>query len=288
MIMRINARESLISEEINYFMGKDMGFVVIRFAEEADKEQIKKLWRESFGDGESEVQRYIDRYCKYILVYVDRRRITAMLSMLPLTRNGEKGRYIYAVATSPEERGRGIATRLLAYANEFILKNGEKFSVLVPAEKKLFKFYEKRGYVRVSSVRQIEPQVLGFSKSGFDVKKISAQRLFELRHKFFKNKNFIEWGKEELEYIGMIYFGEFYELTGEEGSAFAVCSFSGGMLDIKELCTDGLDRIECVSALNGIFNASHIRLAVPDDEAQASCMIFPETMKNSYFNLAMD
>lgn len=261
---------------------------MIRFAEKSDKEQIKKLWHESFGDEESDVQNYIDRYLEYILVFADKGKISAMLSMLPLTANGTKGRYIYAVASAAKKRGKGLATKLLAYANELILKSGEKFSVLVPANESLFKFYAKRGYFPMTSVRRTEAEFLKNSESKLDVKKISTERFFKLRHKFFEDKIFVEWGQEELEYISMIYSGGFYEINGDTGNAFAVCSFSGDLLDIKELCTCGIDITECVSALNNIFKASRIRVALPDEEATPSCMIFPESMKNAYFNLAMD
>lgn len=262
---------------------------MIAFAEEKDREQIKKLWREVFGDGEEEIEGFMSRYLKNMLLYKKDRKVAGMLSMLPVSMKNEKGRYIYAVATAPEARGAGISTGLLKKAEDHIKKSGEKFSVLTPAESSLFDFYKNRGYTAVNALKRVEFDSTGFGNAAYEVDKITPQKLFALRREYFKDKSFVEWGPEELEYIWRLYKGGFYRIRGSEGQAFAVCSSVGGLLDIKELCCDGLDAADCVASLNGIFNKPHCRAAMPDDKSESpSAMIRPSGYKDIYFNLAMD
>lgn len=261
---------------------------MIDFAETKDIEQIKKLWRGVFGDSDAEIESYLLSYLGCVLLYTEKRVVKGMLSMLPVAIGEKRGRYIYAVATEPEARGRGISTKLIQYANDYILGNGEYFSILVPAEKSLFEFYKKRGYASVSAVKRFEFDNMGFGDVSLEVKKISPEKLFKLRRSYFKKTGFIEWGVRELEYIWKIYGGNFFEIKGKDGSAFAVCSFHGGMLDVKELCCEGLEPEECISALNRTFNAPHCRAALPDKHSAPSAMIYPDEYADCYFNLAMD
>lgn len=260
---------------------------MIRLADINDSEQIKRLWNEAFGDSFDEIEKFLNLYINNILLYVEDRFVKGMLSLLPLHRGSIQGSYIYAVATETKSRNRGICSKLIRYAVQYASENRSSFVLLVPAEKSLYKFYKKFGFTEICAVNHKEYTETGFSDVSLDVKKISPERLFFLRKKFFSARNFIEWDIPELEYMWKIYNGNFFEIKGKNTHAFAVCSAVGGMLDFKELCCNNENTEECIAAVNSFFNAPHCRAALPDNSVP-SAMIYPPDFKNSYFNLAID
>ena len=191
---------------------------MIEFANKEDVEQIKKLWKNVFGDSDDYIIRYLKEFLPYVCIYKENRFIKGMVSLIPITMNDKKGRYVYAAATEEKSRGRGIATKLLEYAQKFIKQQNEDFLVLVPAEKSLFDFYKKRGYRAVSPLKIIECDDISSGSTHLEAKKILPKKLSELREKFFKKENFIAWGEKELEYIWKIYDGNFFHITGDEVS----------------------------------------------------------------------
>ena len=72
---------------------------MITFAQKEDTEQIKRLWRKTFDDTEEEIEAFLKYYSENIMIYKEDRRVKGMLSLLPLSLNSEKGRYVYAAAT---------------------------------------------------------------------------------------------------------------------------------------------------------------------------------------------
>jgi len=211
-------------------------------------------------------------------------KVLGMLSMLPVTLNGKKGRYIYAVATDEKARGKGISTKLLEFANEFIKKSGEDFSVLVPAEKSLFTFYQKRGYTTLSCVRK---QCFSGKNKDMEVKKITAECYFEKREAFF-NKNLIKWDISELLYVEKMYGECFFELVGKNGTAIALCSYYDGKLEVKELLTGDLKEDICAGALNEYFGTKTCTVAIPNKSGEPYAMVYPPEYKNCIFNVALD
>lgn len=109
---------------------------------------LKALWRECFGDGED----YLDFYFRNRFVPEDTLLVredgipAAMLTLMNVTRNSETGFYIYAVATHPDFRKKGLQRTLSGYAEEVMRQRGGSFCCLVPAEEYLFRFYEKLGF----------------------------------------------------------------------------------------------------------------------------------------------
>lgn len=131
---------------------------MIRFAGPGDLPRLMALWAQIFGDSPEAVEGYFARRHEdgNMLVFVEDGVLCGMLSMLPLAliAHGAEypARYVYAVATDPAFRGRGIATALLSRAHEEMAARGVAASVLVPASEGLFGYYAKRGYRTAFSI----------------------------------------------------------------------------------------------------------------------------------------
>jgi hypothetical protein len=120
----------------------------IVLADESQKNQIAELWEICFGDQPEYIQMYLEHRFrnKNMLVIWKDGKIVSMASLLPASMKlGEEWisvRYVYAVATHPQYRGRGYAARILEHALE---KYGEPL-ILQPADESLEVYYEKLGF----------------------------------------------------------------------------------------------------------------------------------------------
>lgn len=260
---------------------------MIVFAEEIHKEQIASLWSEAFGDKKSDVLIYLESILEYFIVFVENKTVCGMLSMLPIRYKGEYGRYIYAVATRLDKRGKGISTALINFAKKFIEEKEETFLVLVPQSESLFEFYEKRGFKPFSCIEQKEYYENYTADEMGTVKKITAESYEIERKKFFSNSNFIEWDKHMLEFAQNMYNGDFlYVSDGEQEIGTAFCLVMGNTLHIKELLSNQPEKMAKI--LKKYYNISRVLYAFPSYDCTPFAMIYPETKEKIYFNIALE
>ena len=118
------------------------------FARPEDVDALKDLWLSCFGGPREYVDFYYSRRFlpEDTLVWREGGRPVSMMTLMRVRQAGEDGAYVYAVATSPEYRGRGLMTRLDAWSREVLEQRGAKFSALVPAGPELFPMYQGLGY----------------------------------------------------------------------------------------------------------------------------------------------
>ena len=116
----------------------------------ADKDAIAVLWAEAFHDGDAYIRLFLEKRLSPddFLVLREDGELAAMAAFLPAEVRTESGeltplRYVYALATAPKHRGRGLAAKLLDFASAHY---GVPL-VLVPAEAELEAFYAKLGFV---------------------------------------------------------------------------------------------------------------------------------------------
>lgn len=108
---------------------------------------LKKLWKTVFGDPDSFIDTFFDiafspDRCRYV---EENGRIISALYWFDCEFSGGKLAYIYAVATHPDHRGKGLASRLLLQTHSHLKALGYAGCVLKPAEG-LFPYYERLGY----------------------------------------------------------------------------------------------------------------------------------------------
>lgn len=148
---------------------------MIRRSTSADLPSLQSLWQEVFGDPPAFTGRFYETFgSDCALVAEEGEKVVAMIHPLPvaLAQNGKYsfGVYIYALATAPHYRGRGIASALLQAAEtapfatpptlgdaRLVELTGMEsqipaFSLLIPGEDSLFAYYRARGYIRDAQV----------------------------------------------------------------------------------------------------------------------------------------
>ena len=116
---------------------------------------LKKLWKTVFGDSDEFLDAffrtaYAPERCSF---FAEDGEAICALYWFDCTYEGGKLAYIYAVATHPDHRGKGLASRLLQQTHDRLKALGYAGAVLKPAEG-LFPFYERLGYVTSGSIHR--------------------------------------------------------------------------------------------------------------------------------------
>lgn len=110
--------------------------------------KLTKLWKLAFGDSEETIEQffvtaYDPQRCRCIPAGEE---IAAALYWLDCECRGQKLAYIYAVATHPDYRGRGLCRALMEDTHRILADRGYAGAVLMPAGETLRQMYGKMGY----------------------------------------------------------------------------------------------------------------------------------------------
>lgn len=130
----------------------------IRYPCNSDIPGLRKLWQQAFGDTDE----YLDLFFNIAfapersLCALDGDTVAAAMYWLEGECLGKRIAYLYAVATDPAYRGRGLCRALTEQAHRILQDRGYAGAVLVPAEPGLFEMYGKMGYKTCSAVREWE------------------------------------------------------------------------------------------------------------------------------------
>lgn len=111
--------------------------------------QLKSLWADVFEENPKAVSLIFDRYFDIFDGYCAKKgsMIIAALYLIRGKLNGENAHYLCGAATLPEYRNQGIMSKLIEYALSDAAQSGDKYSLLLPANRGLYKFYSRLGYV---------------------------------------------------------------------------------------------------------------------------------------------
>ena len=124
--------------------------MTIRQPHSEEVPKLRRLWQLVFGDTDL----FLDNFfaCAYsprrCLCATEGDALAGMLYWLPCGSFA----YIYAVATHPDHRGKGICRALMDAAHAEILRQGYDGALLYPQEEGLREMYRKLGYAEVSIV----------------------------------------------------------------------------------------------------------------------------------------
>ena len=110
--------------------------------------ECRDLWQRVFGDTREFVDLFLSDVYKpenTLVRYADG-RVAAMLHIVDIkTSYGPTG-YLYAIATDPASRGRGLASELITEAVASLRERGYKAAMLIPSEPSLKDFYARFGF----------------------------------------------------------------------------------------------------------------------------------------------
>lgn len=119
------------------------------------KDEIKRLWADTFSDSSEFVGMYFDRVYREsdaLTILSDDGHVVSSLLLQPygMTFHGATAgvSYISGAATRRNMRGRGLMTALMAQALEQSRSRGDILTLLIPASDYLYYFYSRFGFAR--------------------------------------------------------------------------------------------------------------------------------------------
>lgn len=118
---------------------------------------LKKLWLDCFEEKSEAVDLFFNRCLDFTSIYTASigDKPVAMLYLIHSTLNGKKAHYLCSAATSRDYRNLGIMGRLIEYAMSDSRKNGDIYSLLFPANEKLYGYYERFDYKPLCTARKV-------------------------------------------------------------------------------------------------------------------------------------
>lgn len=246
--------------------------MIIRQATGADLDSIKNIWRISFGDSDKFIDfhfRYANDLSHTFLVEINR-EVAAMVSVLPskLSLDKEyKVGYIYAAATLPEFRGRGIMGQLLTYCESYAVEKDYAALALVPSSLSLFDFYLGHGYEKAfyhSSITKEYRQISNTQRTTVikrcEIKEyMSARDRFKSRYAFLRlNAFYDELSLLELEISG-------YLTYNINRNAYAIIKRDASTIKIHELICEHGEEKNIIEMLVMHFNDEQVSYRAPAD-----------------------
>ena len=128
-----------------------------------DQESLRKLWKAAFGDSDDFLDMFYARgfaphRCRCVF---DGNRVAAVLYWFDCLCQGRKLAYIYAVATDPAYRNRGLCRLLMEDTARHLKSLGYAGALLLPQDPGLRRMYEKMGYTPATTIREFTCQAAG-------------------------------------------------------------------------------------------------------------------------------
>lgn len=167
--------------------------------------ELGRLWQLAFGDSMEFIRGFFgvgyDREHSRCITLEG--RITAALYWFDAQWEGGRLAYVYAVATHPDFRNRGLCRMLMEDTHRLLTEQGYDGAVLMPAEPGLRRMYEGMGYETCCRVSEYSCR----AGERAELKKISWEEYGMLRRQFLPRDGVVQEGRN-LAYLST--FAEFY------------------------------------------------------------------------------
>lgn len=247
----------------------------IRTAYSADKPAITRLMSTVFGHSEEGIALFFSQAFSWerCIVAQEGSEVCGMFHILPATLRFAEGSipvaYLYALAVTPERRGRGVASEIMRYLEWFLPRQGYDAAALCPTGQELFNFYRRFGYGSAVSVKSWEFLAERLPKEEAAVTSIALRDLPGGRASFFPGCSPVFcWDERMLTYVQSnlsLYDGEVGWIEGENFCGYAVFRERERRLYVSELGGENPDKL--LGALCAATGAVGGTVALPQNAA---------------------
>ena len=119
-----------------------------RAIRQSDLPSLKALWLRCFEEKEEAVNLFFERNLLYTHAYLaeDGGAVIAAVYLIDCQLGGRPAHYLCGAATDPAYRRKGVMSALIDFALHDAAARGDCYSVLLPADEGLYRFYAKLGY----------------------------------------------------------------------------------------------------------------------------------------------
>ena len=128
--------------------------IELRHPTAVEEPRLRALFTEAFSDAGFTDLFFRTAYAPERCLAAFDGELLAALHWFDCCLDGKRAAYIYGIAAFESCRGRGIGSRLIRAALEHLRGEGYGPILLVPAEERLFGYYERLGFRAVSTIRE--------------------------------------------------------------------------------------------------------------------------------------
>ena len=239
--------------------------------------QLRKLWQMAFGDSEELAAKFFAtgfsrRRCRCSVEYG---KVAAALYWFDKAYLGQRFAYLYAVATHPDFRNRGLCRALVTDTLRCLAEQGFAGALLQPQDGPLREMYGRMGFRDCCTVEEFSCA----AGEPADMRPVSAAEYARLRREYLPPDGVIQEGNN-LSYLNSyasFYAGEDFLLAAEAGE--------DGLIG-----TELLGSAEAAPGILGALGFPHGRFRTPG-QALPSAMFRPlrsGTKAPGYFGLIFD
>lgn len=236
---------------------------------EGEFDRIRPIWKEGFGDSDNFLDNFRDQMLNAQDVQLALRdgAPIAMVVLLPAElcmRSGEAepAGCIYALTTLPEQRGKGVAARLVCSVVDRRRADGIKSVAISPDGPGLFQYYAGQGWRDAFSVREVDVS----AEAAVRAVPVGPKEYAALRENLLKGRDHIRWSEQAVEFQEWICRdsggGLFTFRAAAPCCAAAEYDEDGGLLACELLASDEL-LLPCAAGLLEYFSETQIRLRMP-------------------------
>lgn len=179
---------------------------MIRFADEKDIPGLKEIWHISFGDSKEYIDMFMEHQFKNALtvVYEEDSKILSMFFLFrcdfSIRGKNHPSFYLYAAATLPQYRGKGIMGKMLEFSKSYAAEKNFDFIILSPAEKSLYDYYSRFGFKACFKSKKITLALKGEDEYRANFSENDFEKMLTLRDAAVKKADGVLWDEEFFRY----------------------------------------------------------------------------------------
>lgn len=152
---------------------------MIELATKNDIPELSRMWQGIFEEDKEVCGLFFKDIFPTAPVIKNGGKIVSALFLLPCSFGSFNGASVYCAMTKSEERGKGYMKKLLDFSYNYIKEKKLDFLFLVPAEKSLFGYYGKCGFIPFGNKQIFKAN--GTAGSFENVRSCSENEYTELR-----------------------------------------------------------------------------------------------------------
>lgn len=179
---------------------------MIRFADEKDIPQLKEIWHISFGDSKEYIDMFMEQQFKNAktVVYEEDSEILSMFFLFrcdfSIRKKTHPAFYLYAAATLPQYRGKGIMGKMLEFSKSYAAEKNFDFIILSPAEKSLYDYYGRFGFKECFKSQKISLNIKNEKEYAPSFSENDLKKMLILRNAAVKKADGVLWDEEFFRY----------------------------------------------------------------------------------------
>lgn len=248
--------------------------MTIDYPTQAQLPQLRRLWRTAFGDSDAFLDGfyatgYSPRRCRWLNVDG---QVAAGLYWFDGQCDGQTVAYLYAVATAPEYRHRGLCRALLEDAHHLLASSGYAAALLVPDGDVLRQMYAGFGYRNWGGKQEWSCQP---GSTPLPLRQITPEVYAQLRRQWLPSGAVIQEGSS------LAYLATFAQFFAGEGVLLAAAR-RGDSLQAMELLGDP----DAAPGILRTLGCSSGTFSAPGDTPFAMCLPLKDSFPHfGYFGL---